>query len=192
MRGHNAIRDELHRMASPVHAGAELEPLALIPSQPALRQADVLTSACHNGRFMAIDVGVICPAAAGAGADCVVTMDQRKRARMIPYAAELNQSAIEYQPFALSCWGRLHPSADKMIKSLARYKARREGLSSENSIYRQLVARITSCVWRRAARMALRCRPCASGDEAPGELSIDAACVVRAGDPASADLPPLP
>ena len=140
---------------------------------------------------MAIDVGVICPAAAGAGADCVVTMDQRKRARMIPYTAELSQSAVEYQPFALSCWGRFHPTATKMIRSLARYKARREGLSGDNVIYRQLVARITTCVWRRAARMALRCRPCASGDDATPEPSVDAASVVRAGDPGSVDLPPL-
>ena len=103
VRGHNAVRDELHRMAPPVHAAAELEPQGLIPSQPSLRPADVLTSAFHNGRLAAVDVGIICPATAGAGLDCVVTMDERKRARLEPYRQDLERTAIEYHPFAISC-----------------------------------------------------------------------------------------
>ena len=187
-RGHNDIRDELHCMACTVHAGAETEAQGLIPSRPLLRPADILTGAFHNGRLAAVDVGVICPTATGAGADCVVTMDTRKRERMRPYQPELEAGGIEYHPFAISCWGRLHPAASSMLHSLAKRKARREGLACEWAIFERLLARITSAVWTRAARMALQCR----GDEdAPDPFVCDEATAVRAGCPSTADLPPF-
>ena len=49
----------------------DVEPMGLVPSRPTLRPADVLSGAFHNGRLAAVDVGVISPSAAGAGADCV-------------------------------------------------------------------------------------------------------------------------
>ena len=78
VRGHNHVRDELHSMARAVDSSAETEPEGLIPSHPRLRPADVLTGAFHLGRLAAVDVGVICPSAVGAGLDCVATMEQRK------------------------------------------------------------------------------------------------------------------
>ena len=96
-RGHNAIRDELHAIALPVDGNAEMEPEGLVASRPLLRPADVLTSAFHNGRLAAVDVGVISPAASGAGHDCVVTMHERKRARMDPHRDELECSDSEAQ-----------------------------------------------------------------------------------------------
>ena len=194
-RGHNAVRDELHSMAASVDRSAETEPLGLIASHPQLRPADILTGAFHNGRLAAVDVGVICPAASGAGLDCVTTMHDRKYERMRPFADELEAGAIVYRPFAISCWGRLHPHATQMLQTLAKRMARRDGTASQRSIFSRLQARITTEIMRRAARMLLRCLPRADyleGPEAVGEegaeqLSTDADW--RAGHPCSIDLP---
>ena len=72
--GHNDVRDELHAAASTCDPSAELEPLGLISSHPTLRLADILTSAALPGRLAALDVGVASPDAAGAGADCTISM----------------------------------------------------------------------------------------------------------------------
>ena len=116
-------------------------------------------------------------------------MDQRKRARMEPYRAEMDSSAVEYHPFAVSCWGRLHPSATTMLRSLARVKARRTQGEGAEQVYRQLLSRIHALVWRRAARMALRCRPRGGDEEAPAALSLDEATILRAGSPGTLTLP---
>ncbi len=193
-RGHNAIRDELHSIATPIDRNAETEPEGLIASQPRLRPADVLTGAFHNGRLAAVDVGVISPSAAGAGHDCVVTMHERKCARMERYKRELEASGAEYHPFAVSCWGRLHPSASAMLLSAAKRIARRQGTNSERVTLRRFRARVAALVWRRAARMALRCLPRPSDDEdddAHAAEQLDPHSSARAGSPASADLPAL-
>ena len=104
-RGHNCVRDELFHMARSVDTCAETEPEGLLASHPRHRPADVLTSAFH-GRLAAVDVGVICPSAAGSGSDCVATMEQRKRDRLAPFRQEMEAEGVEYHPFAVSCWGR--------------------------------------------------------------------------------------
>ena len=194
-RGHNAIRDELHSMALQVDASAETEPEGLIPSHPRLRPADVLTGAFHNGRLAAVDVGVISPAASGAGADCVVTMDQRKRERMEPFREELEASGVECHPFAVSCWGRLHPGAEQMLQNLAKRKARRQGLLCQREVVQRLRARITTEVMRRAARMVLSCLPRAVPDELEAQAASNTApshdAEARAGDPGTTALPPF-
>ena len=194
-RGHNAIRDELHSIAAPIDRAAEMEPEGLIASCPRLRPADVLTGAFHNGRLAAVDVGVICPSASGAGLDCVSTMHERKHARMRPFGEELGAGAIEYHPFAVSCWGRLHPSALQMLENVAKRMARREGNSSQRAILGRLVARITTEVMRRAARMVLQCRPRAVylGENGDADAVVDPLCPHaqwRAGDPGTMTLPP--
>ncbi len=145
-RGHNAVRDELHSTAASIDCAAEAEPEGLIASRPYLRPADVLTSAFSNGHLAAVDVGVISPSAAGAGSDCVVTMAQRKIERMQPFAAELEAAGVEYQPFAISCWGRMRPAAFLMLARLAKRMARREGGTSYRAVLQRLVARITTVV----------------------------------------------
>ena len=77
-----------------------------------------------------------------------------------------------------------------MIRSLAKVKARREGGTDAEIILRQLISRVTALVWRRAARMALRCRPMCGDDDAPENPVVDAVCAQRAGFPNSVDLPP--
>ena len=196
VRGHNAIRDELHSMAASVDSAAETEPEGLIASRPHLRPADVLTSAFHNGHLAAVDVGVISPSAAGAGRDCVVTMAQRKLERMQPFADELEAAGVEYQPFAISCWGRMHPTARQMLVCLAKRIARRQGGSSHGAVLQRLAARITVVVMRRAARMVLKCLPQnddTSSDDAPIiDAPLSSHAILRAGDPSTSTPLPFP
>ena len=191
-RGHNAVRDELFSMAIPVDANTETEPEGLISSHPRLRPADVLSGAFHNGRLAAVDVGVICPSASGAGADCVVTMDQRKRERMEPFREQLEASGVEYHPFAVSCWGRLHPTANKMLETIAKRIARREGGASQAAVLQRLRGRITTEIMRRAACMLIQCRPLPPEAEAVATGAMPVVTVeaeLRAGDPATLTLP---
>ena len=52
-----------------------------------------------------------------------------------------------------------------MLRSVAKIRARREQSTGAETLYRQLLARITALVWRRAARMAIRCRPRGGPDD---------------------------
>eukprot|EP00969_Alexandrium_andersonii_P155167 6858950-Alexandrium_andersonii.AAC.1 len=54
-RGHNKVRDALHSLAPLSDPRACTEPTGLAPSAPALRPADVLTSAASPGRLAALD-----------------------------------------------------------------------------------------------------------------------------------------
>jgi len=195
-RGHNDIRNELHSMASSIDPASELEPEGLIASRPHLRPADVLTGAFNNGHLAAVDVGVISPSAAGAGSNCVATMDARKRERMEPYTDELAAVGVEFHPFALSCWGRLHPSALQMLRNLSKRIARREGQGSQRVVLQRLLARIATAVMRRAARMLLRCLPRSVREGDDGEVlaapTLSPAVYLRAGDPGDASLPRFP
>eukprot|EP00973_Karenia_brevis_P003231 444819-Karenia_brevis.AAC.1 len=120
-RGHNAVRDELFKTASSLDSTSELEPIGLIPSYPGLRPADLLTGVSgFSGRLAALDVGVCCPAAAGAGTDCVESMRQRKVARMRPYADVLEAGGVEYRPVTFSCFGRPHPDAKRLVRAFGR------------------------------------------------------------------------
>ncbi len=194
-RGHNAVRDELHNVALSIDSTAEVEPEGLIASHPRLRPADVLTGAFHNGHLAAVDVGVISPSAAGAGSNCVVTMHNRKTERMEPFADQLEATGITYAPFAVSCWGRLHPAALQMLSNVAKRMARRDGSTKHYAVLRRLVARVTTVVMRRAARMLLRCLPLARALGDLEEPSVEAPpsqdAELRAGHPGLCRLPPL-
>jgi hypothetical protein len=195
-KGHNKIRDELHSMAKTIDSSAETEPEGLIPSHPRLRPADLLTGAFHNGRLAAVDVGVICPSAAGAGLDCVVTMEQRKRERLEQFKDELEAGGIDYHPFAVSCWGRFHPNAEQMLQRLAKRLARRDGSTNLRSVLSRLRSRIVTELMRRAARMVLTCLPRAACSDEPLESQIDEVppsthADLRVGHPGICFLPPL-
>ena len=82
-------------------------------------------------------------------------MEQRKRARIEPYQEELQDHGIEYHPFILSCWGRLHPNAEQMLQRLAKRIARCEGGTHQRAVLTRLRTRITTEVMRRAAKMVL-------------------------------------
>ena len=124
-------------------------------------------------------------------------MDQRKRERLEQFRDELDAGGVVYHPFAVSCWGRLHPAAPQMLQNVAKRLARREGNGSQRAVLRRLQARVATEVVRRAARMAIHCLPCpsASDEEAVGiqgppmDTIISAESSLRAGDPGSVVLP---
>ena len=134
-RGHDEVRDELFHFADRLDPSTELEPMGLVGSRPELRPADILTGVSDpSGRLAALDVGIICPAAQGAGEDCVQTMVDRKNARIERYRVELEQAGIEYRPIAFSCYGRPHSDAVRLVRSLARQHARRKESEAEKAL----------------------------------------------------------
>ena len=76
-----------------------------------------------------------------------------------------------------------------MVRNAAKIKARGEGMASETSLYRHFLGRVGALIWRRAARMALRCRPQGGDDDERDDPTVDEACSARAGDPGHVNLP---
>ena len=75
-----------------------------------------------------------------------------------------------------------------MLRNAAKIKARREGMASETNLYRHFLGRVGALIWRRAAKMVLRCRP-QGGDDEHDDPTVDVACTLRAGDPSHLNLP---
>ena len=189
-KGHNNTRDELFSIASALDPNTECEPLGLIDSRPQLRPADVLTSATSDGRLTALDVGVISPDATGAGEDCVTTMTQRKMQRYQPFADALEANGVRYQPVVWSAYGRPSTETVRLIRSMARRAARRNGLGNESLIARRYSHRLTVELWRRAARMVTACMEVVGGGD-DGEIAPEEVLVASrglwAGDPSTLD-----
>ena len=158
-RGHNAVRDQLHKAARAADSSAETEPLGLIASQPTLRPADVFTSAATPGRLSALDVGICSPEAAAAGDDCTEGMRQRKLNNYAAHLGELEAQNVVYEPVTWSAFGRPHPATTKVLRCLSRRTARRRGLVRPEVLQRRTEAAIAVEIWRRAARMAFACWP---------------------------------
>ena len=158
-RGHNAVKNELLRVAKACDSSAEAEPLGLIPSNPALRPADVFTSAATPGRLSALDVGICSPEAAAAGADCTESMRQRKLHFYAQHLTELEAQNIVYKPLTWSCFGRPHAAVTEVLHYLCKQTARRRGLVRADVLQRRAEAAITVEIWRRAARMTFACWP---------------------------------
>ena len=77
-KDHYNVRDATLPLTHLADPSAAVEATGLIPSAPALRPADILTSAALPGRLAALDIGISSPDAAGAGDDCCAAMFQRK------------------------------------------------------------------------------------------------------------------
>jgi hypothetical protein len=183
------VRDEIFQFARGIDPSTELEPMGLVNSRPALRPADILTGVSDpSGRLAALDVGIISPAAQGAGADCTQTMVDRKVARIDRYKDELEQAGVEYRPIVFSCYGRPHGDAVRLIDSLAKQHARRKG-SERHVERRRLMNKITTEIWRRAARMMRQCTPDALDGEDEEETEVlDTSCMIRRGHPGTVEL----
>ena len=158
--------------------------MGLISSRPGLRPADLLTGASgFSARLAALDVGICCPAAAGAGSDCVESMRRRKAARMLPFSDELEQAGVEYRPITFSCFGRHHPEATSLLRSFGAKLARRRG-SEAHTEERRLAAYIGVEIWRRAAQMIRQCLPETAEDDAEaGHPPLLATTLQRVGTP---------
>ena len=117
-RGHYDVRDEVLALAHLADPQSSIEDVGLVPSAPALRPADILTSAAIPGCSAALDIGVTSPDAAGAGADCCDAMHRRKHRDYATVLAELLQQGVTYRPMVWSAFGRAHPEAKLAEESL--------------------------------------------------------------------------
>ena len=164
-RGHYAVRDEALALAHLADPSTSVETVGLIPSAPALRPADIFTSAAIPGRLAALDIGVTSPDAAGAGDDCCEAMFRRKIADYAPHFAELAEQDIVYKPLVWSTFGRAHPETDSVMRSLAVVAARRRGLRDHALILRRARAAIGVRLVTRAVRMLWACIPRVAAEE---------------------------
>jgi hypothetical protein len=158
-RGHNRVRDCLHAGFVASDPGAAIEVQGLIPSQPSLRPADVLTTAARPHGTTAVDVGICAPHAGGAGDDCVEKMRIDKLHNYADVLRELEAQNIEYLPATISCYGRRHPCVTQILTQAAISAARRKGIGSHSAILRRWFRQIASEIWKRAAKMIHACMP---------------------------------
>lgn len=155
-RGHYAVASVVHSLASLADSSSSLEPRGLVPSQPALRPADVLTSAAFCIPA-ALDVNVASPDCEGAGTDVCVSAAARKRDRYAAVLDELAEEGYDYKPLVWSCWGRPSLDVQVAIRSMASMAARRRGLANSRPLELRARTLIAAHLWKRAAAMVLTC-----------------------------------
>ena len=146
---------ELVHLADP---SAFVEVPGLFPSAPSLRPADIFTSAASPGRSTALDVGVCCPDACHAGIDCCDSMHQHKVDKYRKFLTEA-EIDFEYRPLVFSCYGRVHPESEAILKTLAQGAARRRGMFNYQLLLARLHRNIGVEIWRRVASMVHACMP---------------------------------
>ena len=164
-RGHNCVRDAVLQLSHLADPCARTEVLNLIPSHPALRPADILTSAAYPGRLAALDIGISSPDSSGAGDDCCEAMRAKKVRDYADHLEELEENGIKYQPLTFSCYGRAHLEADSVLLGLAVRAARYRGLRDYRPILKRARRCISVQIWKRAASQVLACLPTLDIDE---------------------------
>ena len=155
-RGHYSVCSVVHSLASLADSSAAVEPRGLVPSRPAIRPADVLTSAAFQFPA-ALDVCVASPDSAGAGTDVCIAAEVRKRGTYKDVLAELRSEGYDYRPLIWTCWGRPSLEVQAVIRSLASVAARRRGLADPRPLEMRARVLIGAQLWRRAAAMVLAC-----------------------------------
>ena len=136
-----------------------MEAVGLVDSQPNLRPADILTRAAIPNRLAALDVGVKCPEASGAGDDCAQAMVEEKLAYYAAVIPEMERKAITYCPITFSCYGRRHGTTSKIMQEAASRAARFRGQLDSKQLLKSWSATVTTELWRRVARMVKACLP---------------------------------
>ena len=142
-----------------------MEAVGLVDSQPDLRPADILTRAAIPNRLAALDVGVKCPEASGAGDDCAQAMVEEKLAYYSAVIPELERKGITYAPITFSCFGRRHGTTSKIMYEAASRAARFRGQPNSKQLLRSWKCTVTAELWRRVARMVKACLPRPDGAE---------------------------
>ena len=90
--------------------------------------------------------------------------------------AELRAQGLTYEPFVVSCYGRLEAGADERLTRMARRAARRRGFALSAVLERRFRQRLAVEVWRRTVAVLRRCL---AGREA--EVDADLAVASAAG-----------
>jgi hypothetical protein len=156
-KGHYSVEGMILGAAQQCDPSAEHEVMGLIPGTR-LRPADVLTTALGHAAT-ALDIGICSPDAQHAGADCVVSMFQRKMEHYGPHLGALERQNIEYLPLIWSSYGRPHARTTAVLRTLSNRIARRRGTACSADVLHHLTASISVEIWRRAARQVISCWP---------------------------------
>jgi hypothetical protein len=171
-KGHTRIKDAVMELALKADPAAESEPQALT-SRPGLRPADILCSAAVRGSLAALDVGVTLPSAADGDVDSDSDAAQRylndKLYKYRRHLEAMRANGIVYKPIIWTAWGRAHPDAIAVLRSLAMKAARRRGLISSNELLADSRLGIALELQARAARMVMKCLP-TQEDEATSDM----------------------
>ena len=157
--GHYQARDSLLSLVHLADPAAAVEVPELIADAPALRPADIFTTAALPGCQAALDIGICSPDAAGTGLDCCETMWRKKRGRYADHHDEMRRHGIVYVPVVVSCYGRMHPDTEVVIDRIAMQAARRFGVADHRPLLRRAKAALGVAIWRRAVAMTRACLP---------------------------------
>ena len=163
--GHYEARNQLLNVVHLADPSATTEEPEVIASRPALRPADIFTSAAIPGGMAALDVGITSPDASHAGADCVESMWREKRGHYAAHADEMRAAGVTYVPMVLSCYGRWHAESAAVLERIAVQVGRRLGIACHRPLHRRARAAVGVAIWRRAAAMARACLPRPSAEE---------------------------
>jgi len=175
-KGHYAVRDSLLHLVHLADPSASTEVPELISDAPALRPADIYSTAALPGGQAALDVGVCSPDAANAGDDCCAAMWERKRHHYAAHLEGMQRIGLRYVPIVFSCYGRLHPDPAVEVERIAQQAARRMGVGDHRALLRRAHLGMSVAVWRRAAAMARSCLPTLSKESLAvlfGEVEAD-------------------
>ena len=155
--GHNRVKEVIHACCVISGSSAHMEAVGLVDSQPNLRPADILTRATIPNRLAALDVGIKCPEASGAGDDCTQAMVEEKPSYYAAVLPELERKGITYAPLAFSCFGRRHGTTSKVMQEVASRAAWLRGQLDQKQLLQRWQATVTTEIWRRAAKMIKAC-----------------------------------
>ena len=101
-KGHYRVRDCARELTHLVDSSVVTEIRSRFPSHPNVRPADLFTYAALPGRMAALDVGICCPDACGAGLDFC---DSMYAAKVAKYSLLLDaQDDFVYRPLVLILW----------------------------------------------------------------------------------------
>ena len=75
------------------------------------------------------------------------------------------QNEFEYRPLVFSCYGRVHPEAVAIFRTLAQVAARKHGVIDSQGLLARLYRNVGVEIWRRVASMVYDCMPKLHDDE---------------------------
>ena len=97
-KGHYCVRDRTLELVHLADPSATAESRNLFPNAPALRPADIFTTAAFPGCATALDIGICCPEACSSGIDCCDSMYTSKTNKYEPYLQQAAIDGILYRP----------------------------------------------------------------------------------------------
>ena len=86
-------------------------------------------------------------------------MYNSKIAKYAPYLQQAAVNGILYRPLVVSCYGRVHPECQAILKTIAHGACRRRGVIDCKALLARVHRNIGVEIWRRAASMVHACMP---------------------------------